>query len=75
MFQLPHKAIKDKEVQENFQAIEKATFLHYPEYPVGEAPNPPTVGAYIYTVDNGAGKTRLMALFPTGAALQIAIEP
>lgn len=29
----------------------------------------------IYAEDNGAGKTRLMAIFPTGAAQQIAIEP
>lgn len=29
----------------------------------------------IYAEDNGAGKTRLMALFSTGAAQQIAIEP
>lgn len=29
----------------------------------------------IYAEDDGAGKTRLMALFPTGAAQQIAIEP
>lgn len=29
----------------------------------------------IYAEDNGAGKTRLMALFATGAAQQIAIEP
>lgn len=29
----------------------------------------------IYAEDNGAGKTRLMARFPTGAAQQIAIEP
>ena len=29
----------------------------------------------LYTEDNGSGKTRLMALFPTGAAVQIAIEP
>ena len=29
----------------------------------------------IYCVDNGAGKTQLMAIFPTGAAQQIAIEP
>lgn len=29
----------------------------------------------IYAEDNGSGKTRLMALFPTGAAQQIAIEP
>lgn len=29
----------------------------------------------IYAEDNGSGKTRLMALFATGAAQQIAIEP
>lgn len=29
----------------------------------------------IYAEDDGAGKTRLMALFATGAAVQIAIEP
>jgi hypothetical protein len=29
----------------------------------------------IYTADAGGGKTKLMALFPTGAAQQIAIEP
>jgi hypothetical protein len=29
----------------------------------------------IYAEDNGSGKTRLMALFPSGAAQQIAIEP
>jgi hypothetical protein len=40
------------------------------------APSAPgTNGVYIYAEDNGGGKTRLMALFPTGAAQQIAIEP
>jgi hypothetical protein len=29
----------------------------------------------LYCEDNGAGKTRLMALFPSGAAQQVAIEP
>lgn len=31
--------------------------------------------ARIYAEDNGAGKTRLMVIFPSGAAQQIAIEP
>lgn len=31
--------------------------------------------AVIYAVDNGSGKTRLMVRFPTGAAVQLAIEP
>lgn len=29
----------------------------------------------LYAEDNGSGKTRLMAIFPSGAAQQIAIEP
>lgn len=36
---------------------------------------PATNAVYIYPEDNGAGKTRLMARFATGAAVQIAIEP
>lgn len=36
---------------------------------------PATNGVYLYAEDNGSGKTRLMALFPTGAAQQVAIEP
>lgn len=36
---------------------------------------PAANGVYIYAEDDGAGKTRLMARFATGAAVQIAIEP
>lgn len=40
------------------------------------APSAPAANnVRIYAEDNGAGKTRLMALFATGAAQQIAIEP
>ena len=40
------------------------------------APSAPAANSVrIYAVDNGAGKTKLMALFATGAAQQIAIEP
>lgn len=40
------------------------------------APSAPSTNRVrIYAEDNGSGKTRLMALFPTGAAQQIAIEP
>lgn len=35
----------------------------------------PTNSVRIYAEDNGAGKTRLMAKFATGAAQQLAIEP
>lgn len=36
---------------------------------------PSTDQVVIYAADNGSGKTQLMALFATGAAQQIAIEP
>lgn len=40
------------------------------------APDTPAANNVIlYAEDNGSGKTRLMALFPTGAAQQVAIEP
>jgi hypothetical protein len=40
------------------------------------APSAPAANSVvIYAEDNGAGKTRLMALFATGAAQQIAIQP
>jgi hypothetical protein len=40
------------------------------------APTAPTADRVrIYAEDNGAGKTRIMARFATGAAVQIAIEP
>lgn len=40
------------------------------------APSAPAANKVrIYAEDNGSGKTKLMALFPTGAAQQIAIEP
>jgi hypothetical protein len=40
------------------------------------APSAPSAnGVYIYAQDNGGGKTQLMALFSSGVAQQIAIEP
>ena len=42
----------------------------------GSAPSAPAADCVtIYAVDNGAGKTQLMALFSSGAAQQIAIQP
>ena len=38
--------------------------------PTGAANN-----ARIYAVDNGAGKTKLMVIFGSGSAVQLAIEP
>lgn len=36
---------------------------------------PAANGVIIYAVDNGSGKTQLMAIFASGAAQQIAIQP
>ena len=42
----------------------------------GSAPSAPGSNyVYIYAVDNGSGKTKLMAQFASGAAQQIAIQP
>lgn len=49
------------------------TFMEITEQTAPAAPAANNVR--IYAEDNGAGKTRLMALFATGAAQQIAIEP
>jgi hypothetical protein len=35
---------------------------------------PPADGATLWIEDNGAGKTRLMVQFATGAAIQLAIQ-
>lgn len=45
---------------------------------MGEITAPAAPGANtarIFVQDNGAGKTQLMVIFPTGAAQQLAIEP
>lgn len=75
MFRLPHRNVRDRATQECFEALEKVTFLHFPEYPAGQAPVAPSVGFILYAQDNGAGKTKAMIVFPTGAPVQIAIEP
>jgi hypothetical protein len=42
----------------------------------GAAPSAPAAdNVIIYAIDNGSGKTQLMALFSSGAAQQIAIQP
>lgn len=48
-------------------------FLQFTEQTAPAAPA--TNDVRIYAEDNGAGKTRLMAHFATGAAVQVAIEP
>jgi hypothetical protein len=50
--------------------------LTYSELGEMTAPSAPSADAVrIYAEDDGGGKTQLMALFPTGVAQQIAIEP
>lgn len=48
----------------------------YTEYDEMTAPSAPAANTVrLYSDDNGAGKTRLMALFSSGAAQQVAIQP
>jgi len=49
------------------------TYIEASEMTAPSAPSADKVR--IYAEDNGSGKTRLMAIFPSGAAQQIAIEP
>jgi hypothetical protein len=58
---------------EEMRAQAALTYSDMGEITAPAAPSANTVR--IYAEDNGAGKTRLMALFPTGAAQQLAIEP
>jgi hypothetical protein len=53
--------------------VETSQHLQFAETTAPAAPAANSVR--IYAEDNGSGKTRLMALFPTGVAQQIAIEP
>jgi hypothetical protein len=58
----------------NVNLICSTSFQEFSER--GTAPTAPATNSVrIYAEDNGAGKTRLMARFATGAAQQIAIEP
>jgi len=48
----------------------------YIQFEEGAAPSAPAANRVaVYAEDNGSGKTRWMARFATGAAVQIAIEP
>lgn len=56
---------------ENAERLFKTVTL--PEVAAPGAPSANKV--VVYADDNGVGKTRLMARFPSGTAQQIAIEP
>ena len=65
-------------VADTILGIHDGTYGVYGALQFGErtAPAAPaTDNVRIYAEDNGSGKTRLMALFATGAAQQVAIEP
>lgn len=48
-------------------------YIELPEITAPGAPGSNRVR--IYAVDNGSAKTQLMAIFPTGAAQELEIEP
>ena len=54
----------------------RGTLIDYLDVVEMTAPSAPAANtARLYVEDNGSGKTRLMVLFPSGAAQQVAIEP
>ena len=65
-------SIESSHVEMNAQAIINIGNLRFDEV---ATPGAQTDHAVVYADDNGAGKTRLMVRFPTGAAVQLAIEP
>lgn len=60
-------------LQVNTGTVDAGGAMEWREQTAPAAPS--TNGVRVYAQDNGAGKTQLMALFPTGAAQQVAIEP
>ncbi len=57
-------------------ATQEVVFAKNATFTEMTAPSAPAAnGVYIYAEDNGTGKTRLMAIFPSDSAQQIAIEP
>ena len=58
---------------EEMRALAALTYADMGEIAAPASPSADT--ARLFVQDNGAGKTQLMALFPTGVAQQIAIEP
>lgn len=56
--------------------VRRGYFGEYLEFTEMTAPAAPAANkARLFTEDNGAGKTRLVVIFPTGAAQVIATEP
>jgi hypothetical protein len=55
--------------------LERAGTTHISLGEITAPGSAPADSVRVYAVDNGAGKTKLMAIFESGAAQQIAIEP
>jgi hypothetical protein len=73
---LPFRGFADKRVEANFGAIAEARSIRILEDTQGTLPPSGEMGTVIlYGLDDGAGKLQLMAQFPTGAAVQVGIEP
>jgi hypothetical protein len=64
------------ELMQTLEEMRAPLALDYSELGEMTAPSAPSADAVrIYAEDDGGGKTQLMALFSTGLAQQIAIEP
>lgn len=66
----------NQEILTLMAATQSAKFTKFFEMTEMTAPSaPPANGCIVYAVDNGSGKTQLMALFSSGAAQQLALQP
>jgi hypothetical protein len=72
---VPFRNIQDKKVRDNFEAIHVAPTLRVHENTQVAVPGGEKGTVVLYAVDNGAGKLKLMAQHPTGAPVQLSIEP
>lgn len=72
---LPFRNWSDKKLRGNFEAIHNATILRVHEDTQVVVPGAEANTVILYAEDNGAGKMKLMAQHPSGAPVQLSIEP
>jgi parallel beta-helix repeat protein len=75
ILQSPRGVAHFRELSSNGPVISKVGALSLQFAETTDPPAPSTNNAALYVRDNGSGKTQLMVRFPTGAAVQVAIEP
>jgi hypothetical protein len=73
LFTPPHGIWVAHVIQDGFSVAEGLVGIEFPE--IDDPAAPDADQARLYVRDNGAGKTQLVVVFPTGAVQVIATEP